>query len=74
MVNLRDRGLFEHGSDSFWSVDAAIRYRFPKRYGFLTVGLTNLFDENFEFFDTDRNNPRIQPGRVVSARIPLAIP
>ena len=27
-------GTFEDGDDKFWLVDAAIRYRFPKRYGF----------------------------------------
>ncbi|MGH9895140.1 MAG: TonB-dependent receptor domain-containing protein, partial [bacterium] len=38
------------GRDDFWTVDAAISYRLPKRYGFITVGATNLFDEEFNFF------------------------
>jgi tetratricopeptide (TPR) repeat protein len=62
------------GSDSFWTVDAAITYRLPKRYGFITVGVTNLFDENFRFFDRDLNNPSIQPTRTVFARVTLALP
>jgi tetratricopeptide (TPR) repeat protein len=52
----------------------AINYRLPKRYGFITVGATNLFDKKFKFFDTDRNNPRIQPDRVAFLRLTLALP
>jgi tetratricopeptide (TPR) repeat protein len=63
-----------HGSDDFWTVDAAINYRLPKRYGFITVGATNLFDENFNYFDSDLNNASIQPGRVVFAKVTLAFP
>jgi tetratricopeptide (TPR) repeat protein len=67
-------GVFEDGDDDFWVVDAAIRYRFPKRYGFFTVGVRNLLDTDFEHYDTDRNNPRIQPDRSVFAVITLALP
>jgi hypothetical protein len=62
------------GSDDFWVVDAALTYRLPKRYGFITVGVSNLFDEQFKFFDRDLNNPSIQPTRTVFARITLAFP
>ena len=62
------------GSDDFWTVDAAISYRLPKRFGFITVGVTNLFDEGFKFFDRDVNNPSIQPTRTFFARITLALP
>jgi opacity protein-like surface antigen len=65
---------FENGDDQFWLVDAAIRYRFPKRYGFFTVGVSNLSDEDFEHFDTDQDNARIQPDRVFFASITLALP
>ena len=67
-------GAFEHGHDNFWLFDVALRYRFPKRYGFLAVGVTNLFDQDFEHYDTDRDNPRIQPDRSVFASITLALP
>ena len=67
-------GEFENGDDEFWLVDAAIRYRFPQRYGFATLGVRNLFDEDFEFFDSDENNPRIQPDQFVFATITLALP
>jgi hypothetical protein len=62
------------GSDDFWTVDAAISYRLPKRYGFISVGATNLFDEKFNFFDVDFDNPTIQPTRTVFARVTLAFP
>jgi len=65
---------FQFGSDDFWLFDAALSYRFPKRFGFLTVGVTNLFDEEFQYFDTDRNNPRFQPDRFVFARVTFALP
>ena len=44
--------------------DVAINYRLPKRYGFITVGATNLFDREFEFFDTDTEQSKhtTQPG------------
>ncbi len=65
-------GTFERGEDNFWLFDAAISYRFPKRYGFITIGATNLFDDEFEHFDSDRKNPRIQPDRFFFARLTLA--
>ena len=62
------------GRDAFWTVDAAISYRLPKRYGFISVGATNLFDEEFNFFEVDFDNPTIQPTRAVFARVTLAFP
>ncbi|MBE9572834.1 MAG: TonB-dependent receptor, partial [Proteobacteria bacterium] len=67
-------GEFRRGQDSFWLVDAAVRYRFPKRYGFFTIGVTNLFDEEFEYADTDLDNPSVQPDRVIFGKITLALP
>jgi tetratricopeptide (TPR) repeat protein len=61
------------GSDQFWVVNAAINYRLPKRFGILTVGVKNLFDENFMYADTDPASPQIQPKRLVFARLTLAI-
>ena len=59
-------------SDEFWTVDVSVNYRLPKRYGFLAVGATNLFDENFNYFEIDVRNPTIQPTRRVYARVTLA--
>jgi len=62
---------FNPGQDDFLLVDAAIRYRFPNRYGFLTLGVTNLFDKQFQYYDSDLNNPRIQPDRSLFASVTL---
>jgi hypothetical protein len=63
-----------HGSESFWTVDASINYRLPKRYGFITIGGTNLFGQDFRFFDNDINNASIQPARTIFGRVTLALP
>jgi outer membrane receptor protein involved in Fe transport len=72
-------GLFtgntiRHGSDDFWTVDAGISYRLPKRYGFIAVGASNLFDKKFKYFDPDINNASIRPDRTIFTRITLALP
>jgi len=69
-----DYGVFEDGDDQFWLVDAAISYRFPKRYGFAIVGVTNLFDEDFDYYEVDRNNLRIQQDRQIFFKLTLALP
>jgi tetratricopeptide (TPR) repeat protein len=69
---------FESGKDDLWTVDAAINYRLPKRYGFIAIGATNLFDKKFKHYDTDRGsvdrNPRVMPDRMFFARLTLAFP
>ena len=66
-------GELRSGRDDFWLVNAAINYRLPKRYGFISLGVRNLFDQRFKFFD-DSDNPVIQPDRVFLARVTLALP
>jgi len=66
------RGQPVPGADHFWVVDATLRYRLPKRHGFITLGVENLFDEGFNFQDTDPANPLIQPDRLVFFRLTLA--
>ena len=68
------RFVFEDGDDNFWLVDAALSYRLPERYGFITVGVNNLFDQEFDYFDSDLENSRIQPERYFFARITLTLP
>jgi opacity protein-like surface antigen len=60
-------------SDTFWLCDAAIGYRLPQRYGILSIGAKNLFNQSFLYYDTDRLNPAIQPDRVFYAKITLSI-
>jgi len=70
-------GIFYPGKDSFWLVDASISYRLPRRYGFITVGGKNLFDEDFRYFDTgvgnNIQNPSVQPDRMFFARLTLSL-
>jgi outer membrane receptor protein involved in Fe transport len=58
--------------DNFWVVDTALGYRLPKRRGLVSVGVSNLFDESFNYVDTDPFNPRIYPERLVYGRFTLA--
>jgi TonB dependent receptor len=67
-------GDVEAGRDTFWTLDAAIGYRLPKRYGFITVGAKNLLDENFKYFDRDGTNPQIQPTRTYFIQLTVALP
>ncbi|MGA1824943.1 MAG: tetratricopeptide repeat protein [bacterium] len=63
--------LFNHGEDEFWIADAAIRYRLPRRKGFLSIGAINLFNQNFQYHETDVHNSPIQPERIVFGRVTL---
>jgi Tfp pilus assembly protein PilF len=62
------------GDRSFWVVDAALRYRLPRRFGFITAGVNNLTDETQTYEATDPQNLAIRPGRVVYGRIVVAFP
>jgi len=67
-------GVFENGHDDFWLLDAAINYRMPKRYGLITLGVTNLTDSHFQYFDPNIANASIQPERFFFAKVTLALP
>jgi tetratricopeptide (TPR) repeat protein len=65
---------FVPGKRDFWVVDAAVRYRLPKRYGFVAAGVNNLTDETSTYEATDPKNLGIRPGRVLYARVVVALP
>jgi hypothetical protein len=67
-------GIVQSANDDFWTVDAGLSYRLPKRYGFITIGATNLFDKKFKFYNTDFNNPYVKPDRTIFAKVTLALP
>jgi hypothetical protein len=67
-------GLFQNDKDDFWLVDAAINYRLPKRYGFIALGVKNLFDKEFNYFDIAPSNTSIQQGRQAFIKFTLAVP
>ncbi|MFI5183539.1 MAG: tetratricopeptide repeat protein, partial [Vicinamibacteria bacterium] len=69
--------VFVPGQKDFWVVDAGLRYRLPKRYGFVAVGVNNLNNERSTYEAgaiSPATNFRIRPGRVVFGRIVLAFP
>ena len=63
---------FESGSSDFWVTDAAVSYRLPWRHGFVTVGATNLLDQQFRYQETDLRNPTVMPVRMFFTRVTLA--
>lgn len=65
-------GVTGTDSDQFWVLDATVGYRFPKRYGIVSLEGKNLLDEGFRFQDTDPSNPEIVPERSVLAKITLS--
>jgi Tfp pilus assembly protein PilF len=58
--------------DNFWVFDLGFGYRLPKRFGIIGLEFKNLFDNQFNFQDTDPANPRIVPGHLVLLRCTLS--
>jgi hypothetical protein len=77
-VLLLPESRFGEGGSDFTVADLGIGYRFPKRRGFASLSVQNLFDEDFdyqddsyrEFKDEPATGPYI-PERVVMGRITL---
>jgi tetratricopeptide (TPR) repeat protein len=61
------------GDDQFWVVDMELSYRFPKRYGLISVGAKNIFDQEFKFQDTDPDSPIVQPDQFFYAKVTLSL-
>ncbi len=72
------RGLavptLDSGHRDFWILDTALRYRLPKRHGFVTFGVNNLTDEYKTYQATDLNNPDLRPSRFIYGNVTLAFP
>ena len=66
--------VYAPGQKDFWTFDAGVRYRLPKRYGFLVAGVNNLGNELSTYQSTDPKNLALQPGRVIYGRVVLAVP
>ncbi len=58
---------------NFWTFDASIGYRLPKRLGMLSIVGKNLFDKSFKYQDMDPTGPIMQPGRSVFIKLTIAI-
>jgi hypothetical protein len=59
-------------TDNFWVVDASLGYRLPRRFGIITLEAKNLFDEDFNFQDTDPRNPRIMPDQLILGKFTVS--
>ena len=66
------RGIAEPGQDTFWTTDAMLGYRLPKRRGVLSLNVANLFDKDFRYQDIDPENPSVVPERFAYFRFTLA--
>jgi tetratricopeptide (TPR) repeat protein len=51
----------EDGSDSFFLVNAAVGYRFPKRIGAVSLQANNIFDTGFHYQDDSFREVQDQP-------------
>ena len=69
---------YESGASRFWIWDTSLGYRLPKRDGIFTIGVDNLFDRNFQFFDVEQTFsvmqqlPQYQPARFLFAKLTLS--
>ena len=76
--NLPAIGPDEMQREDFVVLDAAVRYRFPKRFGEIALEVNNLLDEEFNyqsdnFRSTVTQAPRYIPDRSVLVRVVLNI-
>ena len=53
------------GSDAFWITDFAMTFRLPRRLGFISVEARNLFNEKFQFQETDVVHPQFARDRLL---------
>jgi outer membrane receptor for ferrienterochelin and colicin len=66
------------GSDNFFLVDASVGYRLPKRRGIISLGVTNLFDKEFDYqddsyreFSQAATTGPYFPERIIQGRVTL---
>jgi Tfp pilus assembly protein PilF len=64
--------------DSFVVTDLSIAYKLPNRRGNISLGVHNLFDENFNFYNLDyrgeNNEPRFLPSRSFITKLNIKLP
>lgn len=63
---------FEPGEDHFWLLDASIGYRLPNRLGIFTIEAKNIFNQGFQYQETEFANPLFQPKRLIFTKLTLA--
>ncbi len=65
---------YQTGDRDLWVLDTGVRYRLPRRYGFVSFGVNNLLDEDSTYQSTDVKNPILRPGRLIFGSVTLALP
>jgi tetratricopeptide (TPR) repeat protein len=77
-VNRDDISGQPEGNDDFVVVDAAIGYRLPRRFGIVSLSVSNLFDQGFHYQDDSYREFKDQPSigpyfpeRLIFGRITL---
>jgi hypothetical protein len=68
--NLNAQNTSDGVSDFFVS-DLNLSYRIPNRHGMISVGVNNLFNNKFNYQNTDYNDVTITPGRLAFSKITL---
>lgn len=61
----------ENDQEQFWIVDASLVYRLPKRYGFVSLEVKNLFNEEFRFQEPDPDIATVYPDRIFLVKLSL---
>jgi hypothetical protein len=59
--------------DRAWITDISLEYRFPRRMGFIAVGVRNVFDDFIDLLEIDPLNPRVATRRIVFGTVSLAL-
>jgi Flp pilus assembly protein TadD len=67
-----DQGNRSAGDSDFFIVDLNLSYRFPQRYGMISLGINNLFNDQIHYQNTNNNETIVAPGQVLYSRINLA--
>ena len=62
-VERAEGSMFAAGEDSFFLVDVAVGYRFANRKGIASIGVKNLFDEEFKYQDDSFRESTEEPSR-----------
>ncbi|KJV07833.1 TonB-dependent receptor [Methylocucumis oryzae] len=57
----------------FLLLDLSAQYRLPKRYGLITLGVLNVFDNRFAYTDTDFQRSSLFPERIFFSSVTLSI-
>jgi hypothetical protein len=62
---------FQYGAAHFWVTDAAVSYRLPNRAGLFSLELRNLFNQHFNFQETDLGSISFARDRTILGRLML---